>query len=46
MFAPPSRYEEDIELTHKLGCNAFRFSFEWARIEPEPGVIDFEAIKQ
>jgi beta-glucosidase len=45
MFAEPSndacdfyhRYAEDIALTASLGLNAFRFSIEWARIEPEPG---------
>ena len=46
MFSEPSgdacdfyhRYREDIELAAGLGLNAFRFSIEWARIEPEPGV--------
>jgi beta-glucosidase len=45
MFAEPSgdacdfyhRYEDDIALAASLGFNAFRFSIEWARIEPEPG---------
>jgi beta-glucosidase len=32
------RYREDIEIAAGLGLNAFRFSIEWARIEPEPGV--------
>jgi beta-glucosidase len=31
------RYREDIELLARLGFNAYRFSIEWARIEPEPG---------
>jgi beta-glucosidase len=31
------RYEEDIALLAKLGFNAYRFSIEWARIEPEEG---------
>lgn len=42
-FAEPSgaacdhdhRYEEDIALLAKSGCNAYRFGIEWARIEPE-----------
>ena len=46
MFAEPSgdacdfyhRYRDDIALAASLGFNAFRFSIEWARIEPEPGV--------
>jgi beta-glucosidase len=45
MFAEPSgdacdfyhRYREDIALAASLGLNAFRFSIEWARIEPEQG---------
>jgi len=45
MFSEPSgdacdsyhRYAEDIALAASLGLNAFRFSIEWARIEPEPG---------
>lgn len=47
-FAEPSldacdhyhRYEEDIELLAKAGLNAYRFSIEWARVEPEEGVFD------
>lgn len=31
------RYEEDIQLMKKAGMNAYRFSMEWARIEPEKG---------
>jgi beta-glucosidase len=31
------RYREDIELLARLGFNAYRFSIEWARIEPEEG---------
>ena len=47
-FAEPSgiacdhynRYEEDIRLLAKAGLNAYRFSIEWARIEPEEGQFD------
>ena len=35
-----NRYEEDIRLMAKAGLNAYRFSIEWARIEPQPGVFD------
>ncbi|RLM65872.1 beta-glucosidase 18-like isoform X2 [Panicum miliaceum] len=28
------RYEEDVELMHSLGTNAYRFSISWARILP------------
>lgn len=47
-FAEPSgdacdhynRYEEDIRLMAQAGLNAYRFSIEWARIEPEEGKFD------
>lgn len=32
-----NRYEEDIKLLADAGLNAYRFSIEWARIEPEQG---------
>lgn len=38
------RYAEDIRLAHEAGCNAFRLSIEWARIEPRRGYIDLEAV--
>ncbi|WP_284984499.1 family 1 glycosylhydrolase [Arthrobacter sp. efr-133-TYG-118] len=31
------RWKEDIDLLKSLGFNAFRFSIEWARIEPSRG---------
>ena len=34
------RYEEDIRLLSDAGLNAYRFSVEWARIEPEEGRFD------
>ncbi|MEK4476258.1 family 1 glycosylhydrolase [Paenibacillus sp. FSL R7-0048] len=39
------RYREDIALMANLGFNAYRFSIEWARIEPEEGVYDNVAIE-
>lgn len=47
-FAEPSgdacdhyhRYEEDIRLLAQAGLNAYRFSIEWARVEPEEGRFD------
>lgn len=47
-FAEPSgaavdhynRYKNDIALMKKAGLNAYRFSIEWARIEPEEGKFD------
>ncbi len=35
-----NRYAEDIRLMAQAGLNAYRFSIEWARIEPEEGVFD------
>lgn len=35
-----NRYEEDIKLMAEAGLNAYRFSIEWARIEPEQGEFD------
>ncbi len=34
------RYREDIRLMADAGLNAYRFSVEWARIEPEEGHFD------
>ena len=47
-FAEPSgiacdhytKYEEDNKLLADAGLNAYRFSVEWARIEPEEGKFD------
>lgn len=39
-----NRYEEDFDIAKSLGHTAHRFSVEWARIEPEEGKFDGEAI--
>lgn len=39
-----NRYELDLAIAQKLHFNAFRFSIEWSRIEPEEGVWNKEAI--
>ncbi len=39
-----NRYEEDFDLLAKLGLNAYRFSIEWSRLEPEEGKWDIEAL--
>lgn len=39
-----NRYAEDIKLLKEAGLNAYRFSIEWARIQPEEGVFDDEVI--
>lgn len=33
------RYEEDIALLASLGLNSYRFSIEWARVEPDEGMF-------
>ena len=38
------RYEEDIRLLADAGLNAYRFSVEWARIQPEPDTWDEEEV--
>ncbi len=40
-----NRYEEDIKLLAAAGLNAYRFSIEWARIEPAPGEFDEKEIE-
>ncbi|MCA9964876.1 MAG: glycoside hydrolase family 1 protein [Anaerolineales bacterium] len=52
-FAEPSgdacdhyhRYPQDIALLAELGFNAYRFSLEWARIEPEEGEFSYAALE-
>ncbi|MEU3895335.1 family 1 glycosylhydrolase [Streptomyces sp. NPDC045251] len=38
------QWATDLDLAAGLGLNAFRFSVEWARVEPERGVISAEAL--
>ena len=39
------RYEEDLDLLPSLGLDAYRFSIEWSRIEPDLGRYDESAIE-
>ncbi len=39
-----TRALEDVALLQKLGLDSYRFSIEWARIEPARDVIDEEAL--
>lgn len=39
------RYPEDIALLAQLGFNAYRFSIEWARIEPEEGEFSYAELE-
>lgn len=38
-------YEEDFDLLKKLNMNAFRFSIEWSRVEPDEGAWNVEAVE-
>jgi beta-glucosidase len=38
------RFEEDLTLCASIGLNAYRFSVEWARVEPEPGHFSTAAL--
>jgi len=38
------RYKEDIQLMKALSLNAYRFSVEWSKIEPEQGEFDEAAL--
>lgn len=40
-----NRYELDFDIVQKLNLNAFRFSIEWSRIEPEEGRWDAAEIQ-
>lgn len=39
-----ARYAEDIAAAAAIGCRVFRFSVAWARVEPECGRFDAEAL--
>ncbi len=39
------RYEEDFDLLGKMHMNAYRFSVEWSRVEPQEGAWSPEAIQ-
>lgn len=39
-----NRYKEDFDIVKGLGLNAFRFTIEWSRVEPEEGKFDAAAI--
>jgi beta-glucosidase len=38
------RWAEDVDLAAGLGLDAYRFSVEWARVEPTPGTYDEAAL--
>lgn len=39
------KYKEDIQIMKRIGVNAYRFSLEWSRIQPEENVFDENAIQ-
>lgn len=39
-----NRYEEDFDLLGDMHMNAYRFSIEWSRVEPEDGVWDSKEV--
>jgi beta-glucosidase len=39
------RYKEDIKLVKELSLNSFRFGIEWARLQPEEGKWDEQAVE-
>lgn len=41
-----TRFAEDLAALKKLGVTHFRFGVEWARVEPQPGVINHAALAQ
>ena len=41
-----NKFSEDVKLLKEIGCNAYRFSLEWSRIEPKEGIFDEKAIEK
>ncbi len=39
-------FEKDLNCLKELNCSAYRLGVEWARIEPQKGKYDLDAIKQ
>ncbi|MBI3552852.1 MAG: glycoside hydrolase family 1 protein [Elusimicrobia bacterium] len=40
------KFDEDLKIIKALNLNAYRFSVEWSRVEPEPGRIDQNALER
>lgn len=40
-----NRFEEDFDLAKKMNTNAYRFSIEWSRVEPEEGKFNKKAVE-
>jgi len=41
-----THFEKDLAALKKIGVTHYRFSIEWARVEPRPGVYNEEAIRR
>jgi len=41
-----TRYEEDFDTLEKMGTPAYRMSIEWAKLEPEPGKYNRQALEE
>jgi beta-glucosidase len=39
------RWSEDLDLVRDVGLNAYRFSIEWARVEPAPGHVSLAMLE-
>ncbi len=39
-----THFDRDLDALKKIGVTHYRFSIEWARVEPQPGVYNEEAI--
>ncbi len=39
-----TRWPDDLDLCVELGVTSYRFSIEWSKVEPEPGVFDQEVL--
>ena len=40
-----NRFQEDFDLAKEIGLNAYRFSVEWSRIEPEEGKFNQKEVE-
>jgi len=40
-----THFDEDLKALKEIGVNHFRYSIEWARVEPKPGVYNEAAIQ-
>ena len=40
------KWEEDLDLMAKMGIQIYRFGVEWARIVPQPGQVNEEAVER